>query len=84
MAITAVALSDTEIQIENVVFTFEDVEQTRAFEACLATSSIATCLDMHPPKDRRAIEMDGHRSGTPDEEERGSTISPSLGGDAMM
>jgi hypothetical protein len=83
MAITAVALSDTEIQIEDVVFTFEDVEQTRAFEACLATSSVSTCLATHPPKDQRLIQYDGHRSKVSDEE-RGSTISPSLGGDTAM
>jgi hypothetical protein len=75
MTVTANRLSDTEVQIEQTVYTFSDSTVADAFQRCVGDDSVDACSASHAPASSRAAN-DGRR----DETTPGSVISPSLGG----
>ena len=67
MTVTTIRVSDTEVQVERTLYTFAQ---------CVVNDSIDACYRSHPPLSARPTVPDEH----PDDPNRGSTISPSLGG----
>jgi len=41
--------SPNEVQVDDIVYTFDDVQHADAFEACAATIDVSHCLTDHPP-----------------------------------
>jgi len=76
MPITTIRVSDTEVQVERTLYTFAQKSDADAFAQCVVNDSIDTCYRSHPPLSARPTVPDEH----PDDPNRGSTISPSLGG----
>lgn len=76
MTITTIRVSDTEVQVERTLYTFANVNDADAFQRCIVDTSIDSCYHSHPPVSVRPTVPDEH----PDDPNRGSTISPSLGG----
>lgn len=76
MTIAADRLSDTEVKIENTIYTFDSKDRADAFQQCLGSDSIETCKTDHAPLSTRAATSDGTQIGG----EPGSIISPSMGG----
>ena len=76
MTIAADRLSDTEVKIENTIYTFDSKERADAFQQCLGGDSVETCKTDHAPVSTRAATSDN----TPLGGEPGSIISPSMGG----
>ena len=77
MAVTATRLSDTEVQVEQTVYTFTEREVADAFQRCVGADSIDTCKTNHPPASMQASN-DQDTAG--DDPPPGSIISPSMGG----
>jgi hypothetical protein len=75
MTVTASRLSDTEVQVEQTVYTFSDSTVADAFQRCVGDDSVEECSTSHAPASSRAAN-DEHSS----EPAPGSVISPSLGG----
>lgn len=75
MTITANRLSDTEVQVEQTVYTFSDRTVADAFQRCIGEDSPDTCSANHVPVASRAANDDRAASVEP-----GSIISPSFGG----
>ncbi|MDR5838891.1 hypothetical protein [Caballeronia sp. LZ034LL] len=76
MTITAERLSDTEVKVEDTIYSFDAKIKADAFQQCLVNDSVETCATNHAPlKTRAAHEASGAPQGEP-----GSIISPSLGG----
>jgi hypothetical protein len=76
MAITAERLSDTDVKVDDTIYSFDGKAHADAFQQCLVNDSVATCAANHAPvKTRAAHEVSGEPQGEP-----GSIISPSLGG----
>jgi hypothetical protein len=73
MAITTIRVSDTEVQCEKTLYSFSQKRDADAFERCLADASIEACIQQCPAVSSRPNEQ-------VDDPNRGSTISPSLGG----
>ena len=80
MSITTIRTSDTELQVEQTSYTFAKKEDADAFQQCLVNGSVESCYRDHPPVSMRPARADERA----DDPSRGSTISPSLGGDAAM
>ena len=80
MTITTIRASDTEVQVEQTVYTFAQKADADAFQQCLVNGSIETCNRDHPPVSLRPAKP-AERIEDPN---RDSTISPSLGGDTAM
>jgi len=80
MAIVTIRASDTELQVEQTVYTFAKKEDADAFEQCLVNGSVKTCCADHPSVSMRSIRP----AERVDDPNRDSTISPSLGGDTAM
>jgi hypothetical protein len=76
MTVTTIRVSDTELQVERTLYTFAQKGDADAFAQCVVNDSIDTCYRNHPPLSARPTVPDEH----PDDPNRGSTISPSLGG----
>ncbi|CAB3669375.1 hypothetical protein LMG22037_01877 [Paraburkholderia phenoliruptrix] len=76
MSVTTIRVSDTEVQVERTLYTFAQKSDADAFAQCVVNDSIDTCYRNHPPLSARPTVPDEH----PDDPNRGSTISPSLGG----
>jgi hypothetical protein len=76
MTVTTIRISDTEVQVERTLYTFAQKSDADAFAQCVVNDSIDTCYRSHPPLSARPTVPDEH----PDDPNRGSTISPSLGG----
>jgi hypothetical protein len=76
MSITTIRTSDTQVQVEHTVYTFAAKDDADAFQRCIASHSISTCYQRHPPAAVRSATLDER----PDDPNRGSTISPSLRG----
>jgi hypothetical protein len=74
--ITTIRVSDTELQVERTLYSFASKSAADAFQQCLIDGSIDACYKRHAPVSVRPTVPDEH----PDEANRGSTISPSLGG----
>lgn len=74
--ITTIRVSDTELQVERTFYSFASKTDADAFQMCLVDGSIDACYQRHPPVSVRPTVPDEH----PDDPNRGSTISPSLGG----
>ncbi|MDR5783707.1 hypothetical protein QCE63_30285 [Caballeronia sp. LZ065] len=76
MTITAERLSDTEVKIEDTIYSFDAKIRADAFQQCLLNDSVETCAMNHAPVKTRVVhEVSGEPQGEP-----GSIISPSLGG----
>ncbi|MBP0590282.1 hypothetical protein J8I87_11280 [Paraburkholderia sp. LEh10] len=80
MTITTIRKSDTEVQVEQTLYTFAAKEQADAFQQCLVNGSVEGCHSNHPPVSMRPARPDERI----DDPNRDSTISPSLGGDTAM
>jgi hypothetical protein len=76
MTVTTIRVSDTEVQVERTLYTFSQKSDADAFAQCVTNDSIDVCYRSHPPLSARPVVPDEH----PDDPNRGSTISPSLGG----
>lgn len=76
MTMTTIRVSDTEVQVERTLYAFAKKEDADAFQRCLVDASIDSCYRSHPPVSAQPVRPDQH----PDDPNRGSTISPSLGG----
>jgi hypothetical protein len=76
MTITAERLSDTEVKVDESIYTFESKDIADAFQQCLGPDELASCKAQHPPLATRAA----YEDKGPAEGEPGSIISPSLGG----
>jgi hypothetical protein len=48
-----VRLTPTEIQVDQVIFTYESATQADVFEACVAALDVAHCVLDHPPQGTR-------------------------------
>jgi hypothetical protein len=75
VTITANRLSDTEVQVEQTVYTFSDSTVADAFQRCVGDDALDTCSASHAPASSRAAN-DGRRDNTTP----GSVVSPSLDG----
>ena len=49
-----VRLTPTEIQVDQVIYVYENASQADAFEACVAALDVEHCVLDHPPQDTRA------------------------------
>lgn len=76
MSMTTIRVSDTEVQVERTLYTFGNRNDADAFQRCLVDTAVDSCYRSHPPVSTRPTVPDEH----PDDPDRGSTISPSLGG----
>lgn len=76
MTISADRISDTEVKVDEAIYTFESKATADAFQQCLGPDSVDVCTRNHPPLSTRAAYADDG----PLEGEPGSIISPSLGG----
>lgn len=76
MTVTAIRKSDTEVQVEQSVYTFKTKDDADAFLRCVADTSIDACKARHVPLSARSAAPNVE----PEDPDRGSTISPSLGG----
>jgi hypothetical protein len=74
--ITTIRISDTELQVGRTLYSFASRSDADAFQSCLVNGSIETCYQSHPPVAVKPTMPDRQ----PDDPNRGSTISPSLGG----
>jgi hypothetical protein len=75
MSVTANRLSDTEVQVEQTVYTFSDSTVADAFQRCVGDDSVDQCSTSHAPSSSRAANEDH-----PDDTPPGSVVSPSMGG----
>jgi hypothetical protein len=76
MTITTIRKSDTELQVEQTLYTFVKKDDADAFQQCLVNGTVEGCHRDHPPVSMRPARAD--------DPNRDSTLSPSLGGDAAM
>ena len=75
MTTTAIRRSDTEVEVEGAVCTFDGKEDADEFMRCLAGSSVDTCKERHAPVSVKPVVQP-----EADDPNRGSVISPSMGG----
>lgn len=76
MTIPTIRVSDTQVQVEQTLYTFTKKDDADAFQRCLVDTSIDTCYQTHPPLSATPA-VPGE---PPDDPDRDSTISPSQGG----
>jgi hypothetical protein len=76
VTITAIRKSDTEIQVEQTAYTFKTKDEADAFLRCVADTSIDACKARHVSLSMQPAAP----KVEPEDPDRGSTISPSLGG----
>jgi hypothetical protein len=76
MTTMAIRKSDTEVQVEENVYTFDRKEDADGFMRCVADTSIDSCRAQYAPSAVRSAAPDAPA----DDPNRGSTISPSMGG----
>jgi hypothetical protein len=50
-----VRLTPTEVQVDQLVYVYEDASQADAFEACVAALDVAHCVLDHPPQRTRGV-----------------------------
>lgn len=48
-----VRLTPIEVQVDQVIYVYEDASQADAFEACVAALDVAHCVLDHPPQSTR-------------------------------
>ena len=48
-----VRLTPTEVQVDQVIYVYDDATQADAFEACVAALDVDHCVLDHPPQARR-------------------------------
>jgi hypothetical protein len=48
-----VRLTPTEVQVDQVIYVYEDASQADTFEACVAALDVAHCVLDHPPQSTR-------------------------------
>jgi hypothetical protein len=84
MTITTIRTSDTQIQVEQTIYTFANKEDADAFQQCLVDGTVDSCHRDHPAVSTRPVRADESADERADDPNRDSTISPSLGGDTAM
>lgn len=57
-----IRLTTTEIQVDDIIYTFNTADQADAFEACVATVDVSHCEKNHTPVSRRPAEQVVHAS----------------------
>ncbi len=77
MSVTATRLSDTEVQVEQTVYSFSESSVADAFQRCVGQDSVDTCRTNHPPVSTKTPDAGGVGQ---DDLPPGSVISPSMGG----
>jgi len=50
-----VRLTPTEVQVDQVIYVYENAGQADAFEACVAALDVAHCVLDHPPHSTRDV-----------------------------
>lgn len=50
-----VRLTPTEVQVDQVIYCYENASQADAFEACVAALDVAHCALDHPPQATRDV-----------------------------
>jgi hypothetical protein len=53
-----VRLTPTEVQVDQVIYVYEDASQADTFEACVAALDVAHCVLDHPPQSTRDAASD--------------------------
>lgn len=48
-----VRLTPTEVQVDQLIYVYENASQADAFEACVAALDVAHCVLDHPPQSTR-------------------------------
>lgn len=48
-----VRISPTEVQVDQVIYTYRSASQADAFEACVAAVDVSHCVVDHPPQATR-------------------------------
>ena len=48
-----VRMTPTEVQVDQVIYVYEDATQADAFEACVAALDVDHCVLDHPPQATR-------------------------------
>ncbi|WP_114809805.1 hypothetical protein [Paraburkholderia kururiensis] len=76
MTMTAIRQSDTAVQVDDNVYTFGTKDDADAFLRCVADTSLDACKARHVPLSVQSAAP----KVEPEDPNRGSTISPSLGG----
>lgn len=76
MTTVAIRKSDTEVQVDQTVYAFSRRDDADAFLRCVADTSVDECCRSHAPISTRPAVPEPK----PDDPDRGSTISPSMGG----
>ena len=48
-----VRMTPTEVQVDQIIYVYENASQADAFEACVAALDVEHCVLDHPPQGRR-------------------------------
>jgi hypothetical protein len=51
-----VRISPTEVQVDEVIYSYASAAQADAFEACVAAVDVAHCVTDHPPQATRKVD----------------------------
>ena len=51
-----VRISPTEVQVDDVIYSYASAGQADAFEACVAAVDVEHCVTDHPPQATRKVE----------------------------
>lgn len=53
-----VRISPTEVQVDQLIYSYGSASQADAFEACVAAVDVSHCVVDHPPQDTRGAADD--------------------------
>lgn len=59
-----VRISPTEVQVDDVIYSYASAGQADAFEACVAAVDVAHCVIDHPPQATRKVDEGQADAGT--------------------
>ena len=76
MSIAAIRTSETEVHVGDTIYGFARKDEADAFMRCVAHEVVERCRERYESVSARSAQPDVK----PDDPDRGSTISPSLGG----
>ena len=48
-----VRMTPTEVQVDQIIYVYENASQADGFEACVAALDVEHCVMDYPPQDRR-------------------------------
>lgn len=51
-----VRISPTEVQVDEVIYSYASAAQADAFEACVAAVDVTHCVADHPPQATRKVD----------------------------